>query len=87
LLLLEGAANNHQWRRVFGLASLIISLSSQPAEASSPQQGGRTFAPPEQPMSSTRDGASMELAVGRLFMVFLLCRDQTVNKSLYSSLA
>src|SRR6218665_29310 len=32
-MFLEGATNNHQWRRVFALASLVISLSSQPAEA------------------------------------------------------
>ena len=50
MLLLEGAANSHQWQRVFTLASLVISLSSQPAEAPSPRQGGQTFAPPEQSM-------------------------------------
>ena len=50
LLLLEGAANNHQWGRVFALVSLVISLSSQPAETPSPRQGGWTFAPSEQPM-------------------------------------
>jgi len=37
-LLLEDAANNNQWWRVFALASLVISVSSQPAEAPSPQQ-------------------------------------------------
>ena len=49
-MFLEGAANNHQWRRVYALASLVISLSSQPAKDPSLRQGGRTFAPPEQPM-------------------------------------
>jgi len=50
LLLLEGAANNHQLRRVFAFASLVICLSSQQAEVPSPRQGGRTFAPSKQPM-------------------------------------
>jgi len=50
LLHLEGAANNHQWRRVFALASLVISLSSQPAEDPSSRQDGRTSVPPERPM-------------------------------------
>jgi|SRR6218665_1713059 len=49
-MFLEGAANNHRWRRVFALVSLVISLNSQPSEAPSPWQGGRTFSPPEQPM-------------------------------------
>jgi len=37
--------------------------------------------------ATTWDGAPRELAVGRLLRVFILCRAQTVNKSLYSSLA
>jgi len=94
LLLLEDLANNHQWRRVFALVSLVISLSSQPAEAPSSRQGGRTIAPPKQPMRwplgtalTTRDSTPRELAWERLFRVFILCRSQMVNKSLYSSLA
>jgi len=35
----------------FHSCSLVISISSQPAEAPSPRQGGRTSAPPEQPMT------------------------------------
>ena len=49
-MFLEGAANNYQWWRVFDLASLLLSLSSQPAEAPSPLQDQWTSALPEQPM-------------------------------------
>ena len=49
-MFLKGAANNHQWLSVFTLGSLVISLSSQLAEAPSPWQGGRTSALPEKPM-------------------------------------
>jgi len=69
LLLLEGAANNQQCRRVFALAVLGHPLYAYSRLKLLPRwQGGWTAAPPEQPMRQPlgTDGAPRELAGGKV---------------------